>query len=256
LEVLLCLESRRALPVSLPFSLRLASLASLQYLPALVQRMLADVRVEYNLPGVVQCQVNTEVGLTFAQILRANLRQDPDVLMVGEIRDGETAEIAVMAALTGHMVLSTLHTNDAPSTVMRLVDMGIDSMYVGTAVLIVVAQRLIRRICADCKEEYNPTDDELVRLQVNRADLEGIKLYRGRGCDKCRSSGYKGRVALYEIMVNDDVIQDKIFSGADLNELTDTAVAQGMMTLRQLAIYKWKKGVTTLEEVIRLTVSD
>ena len=212
--------------------------------------------VEYNLPGVVQCQVNTEVGLTFAQILRANLRQDPNVIMVGEIRDGETAEIAVKAALTGHMVLSTLHTNDAPSTVMRLVDMGIDSMYVGTAVLIVVAQRLIRRICSECKEVYKPTEDEIIRLQLEPNELDGIELYRGKGCDNCRQSGYKGRVALYEIMVNDDVIQDKIFAGADLNELRDTAVAQGMMTLRQLAVYKWKKGVTTMEEVIRLTVSD
>ena len=212
--------------------------------------------VEYNLPGVIQCQVNVDAGLTFAQILRSNLRQDPNVIMVGEIRDGETAEIAVKAALTGHMVLSTLHTNDAPSTVMRLVDMGIDPMYVGTAVLIVVAQRLIRRICANCKESYRPTEDELIRIQVNPKDMEGIEVFRGRGCEVCRQSGYKGRVALYEIMVNDPVVQDRIFAGADLNELTETAIAQGMMTLRQLAIYKWKKGITTVDEVIRLTVSD
>jgi type IV pilus assembly protein PilB len=212
--------------------------------------------VEYNLPGVVQCQTNPEAGLTFASVLRANLRQDPNVIMIGEIRDSETAEIAVKAALTGHLVLSTLHTNSAPATVMRLVDMGIDRMYVGSSILVVVAQRLIRRICKECKEPHIATDDELVALGCTREEVATAQTCKGRGCSICGGSGYKGRVALYEIMRMTPKVEEAIYSGADLNDLTDIAVAEGMSTLRMIAVKKWKQGVTTLEEIVSMTAAD
>jgi type IV pilus assembly protein PilB len=197
-----------------------------------------------------------EAGLSFASVLRANLRQDPNVIMVGEIRDGETAEIAVKAALTGHLVLSTLHTNSAPATVMRLVDMGIDRMYVGSSILVVVAQRLIRRICKDCKEAHVPTDDELLALQETRAGVEGAVICKGRGCGTCGGSGYKGRVALYEIMRMTPKVEEAVYNGADLNDLTEVAIKEGMSTLRMIAVKKWKQGVTTLEEILSMTASE
>lgn len=212
--------------------------------------------VEYNLPGVVQCQTNPEAGLDFTSVLRANLRQDPNVIMVGEIRDGPTAEIAVKAALTGHLVLSTLHTNNAPATVMRLVDMGIDPMYVGSSLLCVVAQRLVKRICKDCRQPYVPTDDELARLQMSREDIAGTDIHKGTGCANCAGSGYKGRVALYEIMRMTPKVEDAIYKRLDLNDLTDVCVAEGMNTLRMLAVKKWKKGATTLEEILSVTAAD
>ncbi len=212
--------------------------------------------VEYNLPGVVQCQVNAEAGLTFAAVLRANLRQDPNIIMVGEIRDGETAEISIKAALTGHLVLSTLHTNSAPATVMRLVDMGIDRMYVGGSLLVVVAQRLIRRICVNCKEPYIPTDDELAKIQIERKDLEGHTPHRGKGCSTCGGSGYKGRVALYEVMRMTPRVEEAIYAGADLNDLTETAIQEGMSTLRMIAVKKMLAGMTTIDEIVSMTAAD
>ena len=212
--------------------------------------------VEYNLPGVVQCQANPENGMTFAAVLRANLRQDPNVIMVGEIRDGETAEIAVKAALTGHLVLSTLHTNNAPATVMRLVDMGIDRMYVGSSLLCVVAQRLVRRVCKDCTESYEPDDDELTKLRLSRGDIAGHNCQRGKGCATCGGTGYKGRVALYEIMRMTPKVEEAIYRGDDLNDLTDTCIAEGMKTLRMLAVKKWKMGVTTADEVLAVTAAE
>ena len=212
--------------------------------------------VEYNLPGVVQCQVNTDGGMTFASMLRANLRQDPNVIMVGEIRDGETADVAVKAALTGHLVLSTLHTNNAPATVMRLVDMGIDRMYVGSALLCVVAQRLVRRVCKDCKEPYEPDEEELVKLRITRDDIKGHNCHRGRGCATCGGSGYKGRVALYEIMRMSPKVEDAIYRGDDLNDLTDICIAEGMSTLRMLAVKKWKMGVTSADEILAVTAAE
>jgi type IV pilus assembly protein PilB len=212
--------------------------------------------VEYNLPGVVQCQAQPENGMTFATVLRANLRQDPNVIMVGEIRDGETAEIAVKAALTGHLVLSTLHTNNAPATVMRLVDMGIDRMYVGSSLLCVVAQRLVRRICKDCKEPYEPGDDELAKVRVTRESMAGASCHRGRGCATCGGTGYKGRVALYEIMRMTPKVEEAIYRGDDLNDLTDVCVAEGMQTLRMLAVTKWKAGMTSADEVLAVTAAD
>jgi type IV pilus assembly protein PilB len=212
--------------------------------------------VEYNLPGVVQCQVNPESGMTFASVLRANLRQDPNVIMVGEIRDAETAEIAVKAALTGHLVLSTLHTNNAPATVMRLVDMGIDRMYVGSSLLCVVAQRLVRRICQDCKEPYEPTDEELLKLRLTRESIAGHNCHRGRGCVTCGGTGYKGRVALYEIMRMTPKVEESIYRGDDLNDLTEVCIAEGMQTLRMLAVHKWKMGITSSDEVLAVTAAD
>jgi type IV pilus assembly protein PilB len=212
--------------------------------------------VEYNLPGVIQVQINAEVGLSFAEALRSNIRQDPNICMVGEIRDGETAQIAITAALTGHLVLSTLHTNTAPATIMRLVDMGIDPMYVGSAILIVVAQRLIRRICKECKEPYIPTDDDLTRLVMKRQDIEGAVICKGRGCSVCGGSGYKGRVALYEIMRITPRVEQAIYDRTDLNTLTDIAIAEGMATLRMVAVKKWKAGMTSLDEIVAMTASD
>lgn len=212
--------------------------------------------VEYNLPGVVQCQVNPETGMNFVAGLRANMRQDPNVVMVGEIRDGETADIAIKAALTGHLVLSTLHTNNAPATVMRLVDMGIDPMYVGSSLLIVVAQRLVRRVCKDCKKPYEPDDDELLKLRLTREEVKGHTCHRGLGCEKCGGSGYKGRVALYEIMRMTPKVEEAIYARADLNDLTEVCIAEGMSTLRMLAVKKWKMGVTSSDEVVAVTAAD
>ncbi|HTB22666.1 MAG TPA: ATPase, T2SS/T4P/T4SS family [bacterium] len=211
--------------------------------------------VEYNLPGVVQCQVNPDSGLNFSSGLRANMRQDPNVIMVGEIRDGETADIAVKAALTGHLVLSTLHTNNAPATVMRLVDMGIDPMYVGSSLLVVVAQRLVRRVCKDCKRPYEPDDDELLKLRITRADIKGHTCHKGLGCDRCGGSGYKGRVALYEIMRMTPKVEEAIYAKVDLNDLTEVCIQEGMQTLRMLAVKKWKMGVTSSDEVLAVTAA-
>jgi|DewCreStandDraft_4_1066084.scaffolds.fasta_scaffold03592_3 type IV pilus assembly protein PilB len=209
--------------------------------------------VEYQLPGIVQIQINHDIGFDFSTALRSVLRQDPNIMMVGEIRDKETADIAIKAALTGHLLFSTLHTNDAPSTVIRLIDMGIDPVYVGSAVRLIVAQRLLRKICPNCKKEYNPTDDELQKIQVKREQIEGIKVYVGEGCPNCNGSGYRGRVAIYEIMSMTPGISDLVFRKANLNELTDQAIKEGMRTLRGVAIEKWKNGITTIDEIIRVT---
>jgi type IV pilus assembly protein PilB len=209
--------------------------------------------VEYQLPGIIQIQMNADIGLTFAAALRSCLRQDPNIMMVGEIRDGETADISIKAALTGHLLFSTLHTNDSPSTIMRLIDMGIDPIYVGSALKLCIAQRLMRRICANCKKPYVPTDDELQRIMLTRKDTEGTTIFKGEGCPKCNGSGYKGRVAIYEIMLMTQALSDLVYARADLNDITKQAQADGMRTLREVALQKWKDGVTTIEEVIMAT---
>ncbi len=209
--------------------------------------------VEYQLPGIVQIQMNSDIGLTFASALRACLRQDPNIMMVGEIRDKETADISIKAALTGHLLFSTLHTNDSPSTIMRLIDMGVDPIYVASSVKLIVAQRLLRRVCSNCKEPYNPTDDELQRLLVKREEIEGAQIMKGAGCAKCHNSGTKGRVAIYEILRMTQELADLIFGGADLNDLTRQAQLDGMRTLRQVALEKWRTGVTSYEEVLAAT---
>jgi type IV pilus assembly protein PilB len=217
--------------------------------------MTAEDPVEFNLPGINQVQIKDQIGLNFAMALRSFLRQDPNIILVGEIRDYETAEIAVKAALTGHLVLSTLHTNDAPSTVSRLVNMGIEPFLVGTAVNLIQAQRLIRRVCANCKVEITdmPTKT-LTEIGVAPEAIGSFKLFKGRGCGVCNGTGYKGRVGLYEVMEISDGIRDLIMVGATSVEIKRKALEEGMLTLRLSGIEKIKGGITTVEEVLRETV--
>ncbi len=221
-----------------------------------VNIMTTEDPVEYNLMGINQVQVKEEIGLTFASALRSFLRQDPDIIMVGEIRDFETAEIAVKAALTGHLVLSTLHTNDAPSTISRLLNMGIEPFLVSASVLLILAQRLCRQICKDCKEEEKVPIPAIVNLGFSEQEARSIKCYKGKGCNKCNDTGYKGRIALYEVMPVRDEVKELILEGASANEIKNTAVRLGMRTLRMSGIGKIKEGVTTIEEVLRVTFGD
>jgi type IV pilus assembly protein PilB len=217
--------------------------------------MTAEDPVEFNLAGINQVQIKEQIGLNFAAALRAFLRQDPNIILVGEIRDYETAEIAVKAALTGHLVLSTLHTNDAPSTVSRLVNMGIEPFLVGTAVNLIQAQRLIRKICSSCKEENKEIPSKtLVEIGFPPDAVGSFKLYKGRGCGNCNGTGYKGRVGLYEVMEISEGIRDLIMVGATAVELKKKALEEGMLTLRMSGLEKIKQGITTIEEVLRETV--
>jgi type IV pilus assembly protein PilB len=218
--------------------------------------MTAEDPVEYRLPHIIQSQVNPVQGLTFAVVLKSFLRQDPDVIMVGEIRDKETADIGVKAALTGHLVISTLHTNDAPATIIRLVDMGIDPMYVGTAVLVVCAQKLLRRNCKDCSEPYTPTPEELKEAGITAESLAGAKIMKGKGCPTCNGTGFKGRVAIHEVLKVSAVIRKAIFDKKDLNAMKRICIDNGMKSLRVIALQDWKKGLTTLEEVLAETAPD
>lgn len=213
--------------------------------------------VEYRLPHIIQVQVNPEANLTFANVLRAFLRQDPDVMLVGEIRDEETASIAIKAALTGHLVLSTLHTNDAPTTIARLVDMGIDPIYVGSSVLISISQRLVRRICENCKEKVKEIDYvKAKKFGIPPEILEGGQYYEGAGCPNCHYTGYKGRIAAFEVLPINTAIREIIFRRGSLNELKREAWRQGMVTIRESAIEIMKQGITTLDEVLRETLHD
>ncbi|MBF0554517.1 MAG: type IV-A pilus assembly ATPase PilB, partial [Nitrospirae bacterium] len=221
-----------------------------------VNIMTAEDPVEYNLTGINQVQIKQEVGLTFAAALRAFLRQDPDVIMVGEIRDHETAEIAVKAALTGHMVLSTLHTNDAPSTITRLMNMGIEPFLVSSSVIMVMAQRLARKICEKCKGEIKVSDKILTQVGVSPEDLPNFKTLSGAGCDACNQTGYKGRIALYEVMPVKNELRELILGGATVDELKREAIKLGMLTLRQSGLVKVNEGVTTVDEVLRCTFGD
>jgi type IV pilus assembly protein PilB len=217
--------------------------------------MTAEDPVEFNLAGINQVQIKDQIGLNFASALRAFLRQDPNIILVGEIRDYETAEIAVKAALTGHLVLSTLHTNDAPSTVSRLVNMGIEPFLVGTAVNLIQAQRLIRRICANCKEELKDVPSKsLLEIGFTPDQVGAFKLFKGRGCGVCNGTGYKGRVGLYEVMEISEGIRDLIMVGATAVELKRKALEEGMLTLRMSGLEKIKVGMTSIEEVLRETV--
>jgi type IV pilus assembly protein PilB len=210
--------------------------------------------VEYDIDGIVQCPIDSSIGVTFASCLRAILRQDPDRILVGEIRDTETAEIAVQASLTGHLVFSTLHTNDAPSTVTRLRDMGVPPFLITATVEAILAQRLVRRICVNCKEESKPTEEQLLDLGVNEKEVADKKAYKGRGCDKCNNTGYKGRFGLFELMIITDDIRDMIMRNASRDELRDVAKGYGMVSLRDAGIKAVFDGVTTMEEVIRETI--
>ena len=208
--------------------------------------------VEYQLPGLTQVHVNRKAGLSFANALRAFLRQDPDVIMVGEIRDLETAEIAVQAALTGHLVLSTIHTNDAPSTATRLGDMGVEPFLISASLVGALAQRLSRRICSNCKEEYTPSRELLLRFGHDPDLHPGAKFFRGKGCERCRESGFKGRLGVYELMKVTDELSDMIVRRAPLNELKEAARANGMVTLQEDAFRKCLDGFTSVEEVMRV----
>jgi type IV pilus assembly protein PilB len=216
--------------------------------------MTAEDPVEFNLPGINQVQVRENIGLNFAAALRAFLRQDPNIILVGEIRDFETAEIAVKAALTGHLVLSTLHTNDAPSTVNRLMNMGIEPFLVASSVNLICAQRLVRRVCANCKEPHPLPPAALVQAGYTPQDAETVTPMHGKGCEKCNNTGYKGRVGLYEVMDVNDEVRELILVGASSLELRRKAIDEGMITLRQSGLRKVKEGVTTIEEVARETV--
>lgn len=216
--------------------------------------MTAEDPVEFQLPGINQVQMKEQIGLNFAAALRAFLRQDPNIILVGEIRDFETAEIAVKAALTGHLVLSTLHTNDAPSTISRLMNMGIEPFLVATSVHLICAQRLVRRICKDCKEEIATPPKVLMEAGFSPEDAKTVKLFRGKGCTTCNGTGYKGRVGLYEGMEVGDDIRELILVGASALELRKKAIENGMITLRGSGLRKIKDGVTTMEEVLRETV--
>jgi type IV pilus assembly protein PilB len=218
-----------------------------------VNIMTAEDPVEYNLMGINQVLVRTEIGLTFAAALKAFLRQDPNIIMIGEIRDLETGGIAIKAALTGHLVLSTLHTNDAPSTITRMIDMGIEAFNVASAVNLVVAQRLIRRICKDCKAEHTYTDPELAALGTNIESLRKLTFMKGTGCDTCSGTGYKGRAGLYEVMALSPELRRMILRGASVVEIRDQAVSEGMLTLRMDGMKKIERGITTLEEVVKET---
>ncbi len=216
--------------------------------------MTAEDPVEFNLAGINQVQIKDQIGLNFAAALRSFLRQDPNIILVGEIRDFETAEIAVKASLTGHMVLSTLHTNDAPSTVSRLMNMGIEPFLVATSVNLIQAQRLIRRICASCKEEFPAPPQALIEVGFGEEESQTLKLYKGKGCEKCNGTGYKGRVGLYEVMEMTDALRELVLVGASNIELRKQAIEEGMITLRGSGLEKVRQGITTVEEVVRETV--
>jgi type IV pilus assembly protein PilB len=216
----------------------------------------AEDPVEYNLPGINQVQMHEDIGLNFAAALRSFLRQDPDIIMIGEIRDFETAEIAIKAALTGHLVLSTLHTNDAPSTITRLLNMGVEPFLVTASVQLVQAQRLVRKICANCKQPTETPKDELKSLGATDEEIATATCQRGAGCQVCGGSGYKGRVALYEVMPFKDALKELVLQGAAAVEIKAEAIRVGMRTLRRSGVRKICEGVTSVDEVARITAAD
>jgi len=216
----------------------------------------AEDPIEYNFMGINQVQMHEEIGLTFASSLRSFLRQDPDIIMVGEIRDFETAQIAVQAALTGHLVLSTVHTNDAPGTISRLIDMGIEPFLISSAIILILAQRLIRKTCMECREVIKVHPQLLIDLGVPPDEVKSFQVYKGKGCSLCNNTGYKGRVGLYEVMPMKEEVKELILSRASTSEIKKEAIRLGMKTLRQSGIAKIKEGVTTIEEVLRSTIDD
>jgi type IV pilus assembly protein PilB len=216
----------------------------------------AEDPVEFNLVGINQVQIHEEIGLNFAGALRSFLRQDPDIIMVGEVRDFETAEIAIKAALTGHLVLSTLHTNDAPSTVNRLLNMGVEPFLVASSVNLILAQRLARLICSNCRAPVELPPQALLDIGVTRDDVGTFSCFQGTGCTQCNGSGYRGRIALYEVMPMSEEVRDLVLNGASASEIKRCAVALGMKTLRQSGIQKLREGQTTVGEVVRVTMPD
>ena len=220
-----------------------------------VNIMTAEDPVEYNIEGINQVHIKEEIGLTFAEALRSFLRQDPDVIMVGEIRDTETAEISIRSALTGHLVFSTVHTNDAPSTIMRLADMGIEKYLIASSLVLILAQRLVRRICPHCKAKIDVPPNALEEIGFDKEEAKTISVYKGKGCEHCNNTGYKGRIAIYEVMPISDKIKEMILHEASVNEIKQQAIKEGMSTLRMSGLKKIKEGVTTIEEVMNATFS-
>ena len=216
----------------------------------------AEDPIEYNFMGINQVQMHEEIGLTFASSLRSFLRQDPDIIMVGEIRDFETAQIAVQAALTGHLVLSTVHTNDAPGTISRLIDMGIEPFLISSAIVLILAQRLIRKVCMECRDAVKVHPQLLIDVGVPPDEVKSFPVFKGKGCSLCNNTGYKGRVGLYEVMPMKEELKELVLSRASTSEIKKEAIRLGMKTLRQSGIAKIKEGVTTIEEVLRSTIED
>jgi len=214
----------------------------------------AEDPVEYDIDGLIQSQVNPDQGLTFARLLRSFLRQDPDIILVGEIRDLETAQIAVQASLTGHLVFSTLHTNDAPSAILRLLDLGVESFLLTATIEAVIAQWLVRRICVKCKEEYIPTQEQLMEIQLTPRDVEGRTFFRGRGCEPCNHTGYRGRLAIFEIMPLTDHLRSLVVERISTNVIRNEARKEGMRSLRETGLLAIFEGQTTLDEVVRETI--
>jgi type IV pilus assembly protein PilB len=209
--------------------------------------------VEYDIEGIVQVPVNEEIGVTYARVLRTVLRQDPDKILIGEIRDGETASVAVEASLTGHTVFSTLHTNDAPSTITRLIDMGIEPFMITATLEAVVAQRLLRTVCPDCRTTYEPEEEILMELGPDAERLRGTAFHYGKGCDRCHHTGYRGRTGVFEIMTVDDAIREAILARASTADIRAAAIRGGMRTLRESGLAALAAGKTTVEEVLRET---
>jgi type IV pilus assembly protein PilB len=216
----------------------------------------AEDPVEYDIDGIIQCQIKPDIELTFARILRSMLRQDPDIILVGEIRDKETAEIAVQASLTGHLVFSTLHTNDAPSAIARLLDLGLEPCLVTATLEGIIAQRLVRKNCLNCKAEYTPAEEQLMELELRPEDVVGKKFYYGKGCENCNNTGYRGRMGIYEIMLLDDDMRDLIIKHASTQVLRAEARKRGMRPLRHCGLLAIYDGITTIEEVVRETIMD
>jgi type IV pilus assembly protein PilB len=210
--------------------------------------------VEYDIDGIIQCQMNSDIGFTFATSLRSILRQDPDIILVGEIRDLETAQIAVQASLTGHLVFSTLHTNDAPSSIARLMDLGMEPFLITATLEGIVGQRLVRKICDNCRTPFHPTEEALMELELTPEMIAGKQLYYGKGCDYCNNTGYRGRMGIFEIMVLDDELREDIMHRASTNVLREKAIKKGMSTLRDSGISVIYDGLTTIEEVVKETV--
>jgi type IV pilus assembly protein PilB len=216
----------------------------------------AEDPVEYDIDGIIQCQIKPDIELTFGRILRSMLRQDPDIILVGEIRDKETSEISVQASLTGHLVFSTLHTNDAPSAIARLLDLGLEPFLVTATLEGIIAQRLVRKICSNCKAEYTPSEEQLMELELRLDDVQGRRFWYGKGCDACNNTGYRGRMGIYEIMTLDDDLRDMIVKHASTQVLRAESRKRGMKTLRQAGLMAIYDGVTTIEEVVRETIME
>ncbi|MHC4498111.1 MAG: GspE/PulE family protein, partial [Planctomycetota bacterium] len=212
--------------------------------------------VEYDIDGLIQVQIKADIGLTFGRCLRHILRQDPDIIMVGEIRDLETAEIAAQAPLTGHLVFTTLHTNDAPSSIARLLDLGVEPFLVTATLEGIIAQRLVRKICEGCKTPFEPSEVQLIELGLRPEDVKGKKFYYGRGCEKCNNTGYRGRTAIFEVMTFNDEIRDLIMNQASTNVLRAAGQKAGMSLLRDNGLASIYDGVTTIDEVVKETISE